>query len=354
MLDYSHFQAGAELMQAAMRGPVNTVPVYAQLHEYAAAHFGIPGDVFYTHPDVMVPAILEAQKGLGLDVASLTFDVYNIEAEGLGQKLSFSDAYMPDIDRQQPLVRDRADLARIKTPDFDSAGRFTQVIEMHALFRKLTGIEPTLSFCAPFTLAANLYGIERLLLAIYYEPDFVSELFRRITDQVLAPWILYQKKAFPNSNKISGADAMASIPIVNPAILKQWVAPYILRLRELCGIQVFVANWVGEHYLKHPAEMLDLKLTVNPGSIQGQDPDVAALSPKFYKEYATRMKVPLILGIGAAFLAQSQPAKVIERVQNYVRVGQVDGCFALYLCNIGATTPTENIKAAVQAAHSMR
>ncbi len=354
MPDYSHFKAGAELMQAAMIGKAATVPVYAQLHEYAAAQLRIPGEVFYTHPDVMVPAILEVQSSLGLDVASLTYDVYNIEAEGLGQKLIFSDANMPDIDRRQPLVRERADLARIKTPDFDSAGRFARVIEMNTWFKKLTGIEPTLSFCAPFTLAANLYGIERLLIATHDEPDFVKELFRRLTEQVLAPWILYQKKAFPKANKISGADAMASIPIVNLKILKRWVAPYILRLRELCGAEVSVANWVGEQYLKDPVEMLDLKLAVGPGSIQGQDPDVAALSPMFYKRYAALKKVPLILGIGAAFLAQSQPRHIVERVHHYVRVGQVEGRFALYLCNIGATTPTENIKAAVEAAHSIQ
>ena len=352
MSDYSYFLAGAALMQAAMLGKATTVPVYGQLHEYAAAQLRIPGEVFYTHPDVMVPAILEVQSRLGLDVASLTYDVYNIEAEGLGQKLIISDANIPDIDRQQPLVRERADIARIMTPDFDSAGRFTRVIEMQTLFRKLTGIEPTLSFCAPFTLAANLYGIERLLIAIHDEPDFVRELFRRLTEQVLAPWILYQKKAFPKANKISGADAMASVPIVNLAILKQWVAPYILRLRELCGVEVSVANWVGEQYLKNPVEMLDLKLTVGPGSIQGQDPDVAALSPRFYKGYATRKMIPLILGIGAAFLAQSKQRQIIERVHDYCRVGQVEGRFALYLCNIGATTPTENIKAAIEAAHS--
>jgi len=150
---------------------------------------------------------------------------------------------------------------------------------MQSLFRDLTGIEPTLSFCAPFTLAANLIGIERLLLAIYAEPDLARELLNRVTEQVLAPWIFYQKKAFPRAVKISGADAMASIPVINLSILKQWVVPCILRLRELCGPEVYVANWVGEHYLKRPVEMLELKLTVGPGSIQGQDPDVAALSP---------------------------------------------------------------------------
>ncbi len=347
----TRFRQGARLMRAAMAGETDRVPVYAQLHEFVAAQRRIPGNVFYARPDIMVPAMLEMQDEYGFEVASLTYDVYNIEAEGLGQKLIFSDANMPDIDRQQPLIRDHADLRRIKTPDFGSTGRFSQILEMQSLFRDLAGLEPTLSFCAPFTLAANLYGIERLLLELYTDPEWVRDLLRCITEEILVPWIWHQKHAFPRATKISGADAIASVPVVNLAILKQWVVPYVLRLRELCGPGVYVANWIGEHRLKQPEAMLDLKLQVCPGSIQGQDPDVAELSPEFYKQYAIRHSVPLILGVGASFLAESSPQDIAARVQHYCSIGRAGGRFALYLCNIGATTPPENVRAAVQAAN---
>jgi Uroporphyrinogen decarboxylase (URO-D) len=348
--DYSNFQAGVELLNTAMAGVPARVPVYAQTHEFAAAQFKIPSRIFYTRPDMMVPAILQIQAEYGFDVPSLTYDVYNIEAEGLGQKLIYSDLNMPEIDHRQPLICDPGDFALIRTPDFESAGRFAQVIEMESLYRKLTGVEPALSFCAPFTLAANLYGIEKLLVAIYVQPDAVRNLLDRITEEVLAPWILYQKRMFPAATKISGADAVASIPIVNLAILKQWATPYILRLRELCGPEVHVANWVGERYLKRPEEMLDLKSVVGPGTIQGQDPDVESLGPMFYKQYAVHHNMPLVLGIGASFLAQGTREAIMERVRWYVQIGIVGGRFALYLCNIGATTPAENVRASVQAA----
>ncbi len=38
-----------------------------------------------------------------------------------------------------------------------------------------------------------------------------------------------------------------------------WIVPYVLRLRELCGPEIYVPNWVGEKYLKNPEEMLNLK-----------------------------------------------------------------------------------------------
>jgi len=112
-----------------------------------------------------------------------------------------------------------------------------------------------------------------------------------------------------------------------------------------------VANWAGERYLRRPEEMLDLKRIVGPGSLLGQDPDVEKLGPGFYKEYAVRHDLPLVLGVGAGFLSGSSPAAVAKRVRRYVEVGREGGRFALYLCNLAASTPPENVKAAVEVAH---
>ena len=352
LTDYTHFQTGSDLMKTALDGIAPRTPVYAQLHEFVARQMNIPAPVFYTRPDIMVPAMLEVQTQYRLDTASLTYDIYNIEAEALGQKLRFSDANMPDIDRSQPLIRSAADLNFVKTPDFDNAGRCSQVIEMFTLYHKLTGLQPTLGFCAPFSLAANLMGIEQLIMAILTEPDFARRLLERLTEEVLAPWILYQKAHFPQATKVSGADAIASLPVVNLRMLKQWAVPYILRLRELCGPEVQVVNWVGERCLKKPAEMLELKLSVGPTCIQGQDPDVEALGPALYKEFAVSHNVPLTLGVGASFLDQNSPEKVAERVHSYIQTGAAGGRFALYLCNIGASTPPENLRAAIEAARN--
>ena len=49
---------------------------------------------------------------------------------------------------------------------------------------------------------------------------------------------------------------------------------------------------------------------------------------------------------------QSTPEEVALRVQNYREVGGRNGRFALYLCNLGATTPKENIRAAIETAHA--
>lgn len=352
MLEFAMFQAGASLMAEALAGTPRRIPVYGQLHDFTAAQLAIPGSLFYRRPDLLAPGLLEVQARIGIDVASITFDVYNIEAEALGQPLLPSSTGMPDIDRQRPLIRERTDLERIKTPDFAHAGRFAMVIELYRLFREATGLEPTLTFCAPFTLATNLRGIEQFLIDTYVDPDFARELLDRVTEEILAPWIRYQQAQFPQAARVSGADAVASLPIVNREILEGWALPPILRLRELCGPGVYVANWAGERYSKTPDAILDLRFQANPGWVQGQDPDVASLGPAYYKRYAQRRQAPLILGIGAAFLAEATPSQVQERVRQYLEVGAAGGRFALYLCNVGATTPVENVLAAIETAHA--
>lgn len=349
--EYSSFQKGDRRFEAAMNGIPDRVPVGAQMHEFVRKELGVTAKEFYTTPRILAIGTLEIMEKYGIDVPILDYDTYNIEVEALGQKIIYSDEHMPDVDRTQPLIQDRDDLKKITTPDFDSAGRFPNVFEMNTIFRKLTGVDSTLRFCAPFSFAANIRGIEQLLMDIYADPDFARSLLDRVTEEVLVPWIERLKKEFPGAKSILGADASASLPIVNLRILQDWIIPYVLRLRELCGPEVYVPNWIGESSLKNPEKMLALKLQVCPGFLEGQDPDVEKLGPLLYKKYAKEQDVPLLLGIGAGFLALSAPTDVAARVKHYIEVGGENGRFALLLCNLGATTPSQNVKAAIEAVH---
>ena len=57
--------------------------------------------------------------------------------------------------------------------------------------------------------------------------------------------------------------------------------------------------------------------------------------------------MPLLLGV--SFLSLAEPQEVHDRVTRYVRAGMEHDRFALYLCNLGATTPDANVRAAVDA-----
>ena len=179
--DFSSFQQGAKRFDTAMRGIPDRVPVCAQMHEFAMKEIGARPMEFYSTPEMLVFGTLEIQDKYGIDVPVLDYDVYNIEAQAIGQEIVFGEDHMPDVDRTKPLIRSREDLDKIRTPDFDTQGRFAHVIEMNRLFRKAVGgqTEATLRFCAPFSLAANLRGIEQLLMDIYTDPEFARSLLER-------------------------------------------------------------------------------------------------------------------------------------------------------------------------------
>jgi len=286
----------------------------------------------------------------GIDSPYLDFDVYNIEPEGLGMEIFWNDDSLPDLNYAKPIITDEDDLQKIKTPDFDPFGRFSHVLEMYHQYEKLTGgVLPPFRCSAPFTLAANIRGASNLLIDIYMKPDFVSDLLDRITEKVLAPWLLRVKNEFPNLKEIGADDALGSLPIVSPDIMRDWVMPPILKLRELVGPEIYVPNWIGEHYLSKPEVMLDMKRQVCQNFIRVQDPDVEKLGPGIFKEYANKHNINLCLGVGASFLDSATPAEVEDRVKNYLQIGAQGGRLTLYLCALSAGTSPENVRAAVRA-----
>lgn len=347
---YSFLQEGAQRQDAANRGIPDRVPVIAQMPEFARKELSLGPREFYSNPELIAAGTLEIAERFDIDSPYLDFDVYNIEPEGLGMEVFWSDESLPDLNYSQPLIISENDLGKIKTPDFDSVGRFSHVLEMYRQYEKLTGgVLPPFRCSAPFTLAANLRGCTNLLIEIYMKPDFIRELLDRITEEVLAPWLLRVKKEFPNLKEIGADDAYGSLPIVSPDIMRDWVIPSVLKLRELVGPEVYVPNWVGEHYLPNPEVMLDMKKQVCPNFIRAQDPDVEKLGPGIFKEYTTKHNINLCLGIGAFFLDSATPAEVEERVKNYLQIGAQGGRMTLYLCTLSAGTSPENVRAAVNA-----
>lgn len=349
---YFKFQEGFQWAADAAKGVPARIPIYAQLCESIPKEMGKSAAQVFQDPELLNVGTFTLCEKYGIDVPSVDFDTYNIEAEAQGQKLIFHDDIMPDIDRAHPLIQAEKDIGKIVTPDFDTAGRCPFVVEVYKVFEKLTQVKASMAFCAPFSLAANLRGIETLVLDMCLRPRFAHELMTRVTDELLIPWLEYLKGKFPHTPALVGADALASLPIVNIKLMDEFIAPYVERLRAACGPHVIVPNWTGERYAKNPLEVMDIRLRVNPSFVEGQDPDVEALGPQFYKAYADKHDLPLLLGVGAVFLRKGTPEEIFNRVKHYVTVGGENGRLWIYLCNIEPGTPMENIKAAVRAVHT--
>ena len=348
---YYSFQEGFKLVEQAAEGIPNRVPIYAQICEIIPLEMGVSLEKIFHDPELITIGTFKICERYGIDVPVVDLDSYNIEAEAIGQKLIFDENIMPDVDRMHPLIQDQKDLNKITTPDFDKIARCPVVVEMYRLFEKLTGGKASMAFCAPFSLTANIRGISQILMDIMEQPDFARSLFECITEEVLIPWLLYLKDKFPQTPAFVGADALASLPVVNEMMMEQWVVPYIERLRQVVGPNVCVPNHTGERFSKTPEKIMDFRRRANELYVEGQDPDVEVLGPEFYRKYADKYDLPLLLGVGAVFLNNSSPEEISARVRHYVEAGGKNGRLWLYLCNMAPITPPENIRAAVTAVH---
>jgi uroporphyrinogen decarboxylase len=344
-----YFQKGYVRLQKAIEGIPDCVPFTSQMHEFAMAWSGTKGSKFYTDANALVTGIVKTAEDFDFDLPGLGYDVYNIEAEALGQKLVFSEGQAPAINKTSRLLREKKDFLSLKPPLPGSSGRMSFVLKALRLYRKRTGISPTIQFCAPFSLAALLRGYENLIYDLYEDTGFAHNLLSFLTEEVIAPWINVQQAEFSESASAIGADALCSPPMVNTTLIKNFSIPYIRRLRELCKGPVSVINWWGESHVRNPIELLTLKLEVASGLIRAQDPDVAILGPKIFKEFAVKNNVVLELGVGDGILNRGPEREISNRIKHYMHKASQGGKFILYLSSLNADTPPKNIKIAVAA-----
>jgi uroporphyrinogen decarboxylase len=343
------FSGGFARLEAAARGVPDRVPFTAQMHEFAMNQVGAPPDRFYSEAQTLISGLIETAEQFDFDVPSLGYDVYNIEAEAMGQPLHFTEGQAPLIDKDAILIEDKRALLRIRSPEPGLAGRMPFVLDLHRIYRERLGVGPAFQFCAPFSLATLVRGYVNFIQDIYTDPQFAHDLLGFLTERVIAPWITVQKRAFPGTAAALGADALCSPPMVNAQIIEQFSIPYILRLRRLCDLDVMVVNWWGDSHFEEVERFLELKRKVACGFIRAQDPDVARLGPGVFKEFARKHDLTLELGLGDVLLNRGPRQEIEDRLRRYISEAAPGGRFILYLASINSDTPPDHVRAAVAA-----
>ena len=341
-----------ERIQRIFKGEGDAVPILAQINEHVVRLCG--GDMREAYTDAakfveMNMAIFEYYR---LDMPCFYYDIYNIEAEALGQRLNWESDRMPDIDRQNPLIREPSDLDRLRPPGFKKSGRMPFVLEVMRRCYDL-GLPVRVRFCSPFSLAVNVRGIENLLLDILTNPPFAHRLLTFLTDEVLIPWVQAQREATGQPRVAgNGADAAGSPPIVTVEILEEFVMPYVARMNEKIGNVTSMGYWGYSYLYKHPEKfykMLGLMASVSPGALMCLDPDVARTGPEPYAEYAREKKMSLMLGLDTLLLQDGPLPKIVERCRRYVTAGARAERLVMFLNDVSVHTPPRNIHTAIAA-----
>ena len=329
------------------------IVIGAQSNDHSAHLAGVSTKRFFTDASTFARVQLLVTEYYQFDVLSNFWDVYNIEAEALGQKIIYHPGGIPDIDRSQPLIRTPADLDRISPPDPFTSGRMPWIREFNKIFLETTGKLERVYFTTPFSIAVNIRGYENLVMDMFERPRFVHRLLEFLCDEVIAPFVEVLRSEVGNPDLVmDGRDAWASPPMITLDMMDEYGVTYTERLRAKLGDQLITrGNW-GDAQSGDIERFFSQKMRCSPGSLSVLDPDLYEVGPERVKAYADKHHAFVTAGVDATLLQRGPVEAIVERIKLYIDKMARDGRCMIHLNQIAAETPPEHIHAAVAACHT--
>ncbi|MEM7172405.1 MAG: hypothetical protein AAF530_19715 [Pseudomonadota bacterium] len=185
----------------AVPAAANEIHATASVHMLALAIlfdlYGIESSSYYkTDPYRYVRANLAVGRLLGVQKLYMTWALYALSCEPLGQMMMYPDKFPPGADPDYPLIN-KDNWRDLGTPDFNT-GVPKAIDGILRVTEELTGMAPLLQISAPYSLAADIYRQEPLLADVVHVPENVNALLNHLGDHVLGPWMDHHIETFPN------------------------------------------------------------------------------------------------------------------------------------------------------------
>ncbi|MBI2423722.1 MAG: uroporphyrinogen decarboxylase family protein [Candidatus Hydrogenedentes bacterium] len=202
---------------------------------FAADHAGVAYRQYATDYRSLVEAQLRIAKDYDCDHVSCISDPGR-EAADCGATLKYFEDQPPAIDESHAVLADSTALARLALPDPLGGGRMRDRVNAVALFKQRTGADKLIEGWVegPCAEAADLRGINTLMMDFYEDPNFVRDLFEFVTELGLR---------FGRAQIDAGADIIgvgdAAASLIGPELYEEFVWPYehklISGLHEMGG-----------------------------------------------------------------------------------------------------------------------
>ena len=178
---------GKERILAHLAGqPVDHLPLMPITMMFATDQIGVPYRDYATDHRVLVEAQLRTAERFGFDYVSVISDPAR-EAADCGAKVEDLPNQPPALVEAQARLADKSALAQLKAPDPLGGGRMTDRVQGVALFKEKVRGEKMIEgwIEGPVAEAADLRGINTLMLDFFDDPTFVRDLFEFIVGMEL-------------------------------------------------------------------------------------------------------------------------------------------------------------------------
>ena len=216
--------------------PVDHVPLMPITMMFAAGQLGVRyGDYARDHRVLVEAQMLTAEK-FGFDYVSAISDPAREPAD-LGAAVEYFEDQPPAIIEDRALLADKALLGSLGFPDVYGGGRMHDRVKAIALFQQRAGDAKIIEGWVegPCAEAADLRGINTLMLDFFDDPGFVHSLFEFTVGMELR---------FARAQVEAGADLIgigdAAASLVGPKLYREFVQPHERRL--IAGIRALGAR----------------------------------------------------------------------------------------------------------------
>jgi len=219
---------GRERILAMLDGhPVDRLPLMPITMMFAADQIGARYGVYALDHRVMVEAQIRTAEIFGFDHVSGITETR--EAPDCGAAVRYFDDQPYAMDERNARLADKTELAGLKMPDPANASHMQDRIRGLALLKQRAGEEKLVEGWVegPCGAAADLRGINTLMLDFYDDPTFVRDLFEFVVELALR---------FGRAQVEAGAELLGmgdpAASLVGPAIYREFVWPYEKKLLD--------------------------------------------------------------------------------------------------------------------------
>jgi uroporphyrinogen decarboxylase len=323
-------------MMNRLRGEAVDRPPNFDIMMVFAAHFiGQPLSRYYLDHRVLCEANFAVQYAFELDILQAISDPYR-EAADFGAEIEFPDDGLPIC--RVPLLRERTDLDRLESPDPTAGRRMSDRLQaVRLMHTQQGGTVPVMGWVeGALAEAADLRSVDALMIDLYDDPHWVSELLERCVEVEIA---FARAQVRAGADIIGLGDAIASQ--ISPQMYRAYALPFERRIiaavhemgaltrLHICGNTTRILS----DMVSSGADIIDIDWMVDIRTAAEVFGDGPAVCGNFDP---------------VAIMLQGTPEQVRRAVLDCLERGG-SRCFSAAGCEIPDCTPQENLRAQVHA-----
>jgi uroporphyrinogen decarboxylase len=227
---------------AALKGqPTDRRCYLPMVFGYAATLAGINMKDYLLDAETMVQCQLQTQQKYQYD-AVYVYGGNGVEVEAMGVSLVFPEADYPYVEPDyQPVTIEK--LLKQPLPDPNKHGRMPRMLETAQKLQQQVGREvPVVGVVSgPFTIVAQLIGLEQMLFLMIDKPEQVQQLLVKAAT-LCRDFAVAQLNA--GAQVIMLMDPASSQSIITPGLFRQYSLPLIKEFFKTCRASGALACWL--------------------------------------------------------------------------------------------------------------